>query len=170
VIRSRLALVALVLAAAGTTLAGCGVLPHGGDAPRDPSGTPTASNGNASAFSIKVGDCLDDADIQGKTTTAPIVPCSDPHDSEAYAAFTLKDGDYPGDDAVQADADAGCSGTAFANFVGIASSDSTLQYSYYFPTQDSWAGGDREIMCTVYAVDDAGKPVKVTGTLKDSAR
>ena len=158
------------IAAAGLALAGCGLLHQGGDAPRDASGTPTAGNGKASAFSIKVGDCLDDAHVQGETSTAPIVPCSGPHDSEAYARFVLDDGDYPGDDAIQADADDDCSGTAFADFVGIASADSTLQYSYYFPTADSWARGDREVICTIYQVDDAGKTVTTTGSLKNAAR
>lgn len=165
--RAALLAASLAVAALGLALAGC-------TATAGPTHTPTAtsapSGGKASAFAIKVGDCLDDAAIQGTTTTAPIVPCTGPHDSEAYARFLLTDADYPGEDAVKSEADAGCSGTAFANFVGIASADSTLQYSYYFPTGDSWSTGDREVMCTIYQIDGAGKPITTTGTLKNAAR
>jgi hypothetical protein len=128
------------------------------------SGTPTAENDNADVFSIKVGDCLNDATASGTVTTAPIVPCSKPHDSEAYKSITMKDGDFPGEAAVKAQADQGC-GDAFPDFVGIAFNDSKLDISYYFPTSDSWANGDREILCTVY--DDG---VKTTGTLKGANR
>lgn len=158
-----------VLAAAGMVLAGCSLLSPGTSAPRDASGTPTAT-AKVSAFDIRVGDCLDDADVGTTTATTQIVPCSGPHDSEAFAESTVTGDAYPGDDALQATAQDVCSGTAFAQFVGIASADSTLQISYYLPTQETWAGGDRRITCTVYQIDQAGKPLPTTGTLKDSAK
>jgi hypothetical protein len=167
--RRRAALLAapLAIAALVLALAACTATPR---PTHTPTATSTPSGGKASAFAIKVGDCLDDAGIQGTTTTAPIVPCTGQHDSEAYGRFLLTDAEYPGEDKVKSEARAGCSGTAFANFVGIASVDSTLQFSYYFPTADSWASGDREVMCTIYQVDGAGKPIPTTGTLKDAAR
>ena len=105
-----------------------------------------------------------------RLATAAIVPCAGPHDSEAYADLTLTGDAYPGLDAVRAQAQAGCQGDAFADFVGIPSDDSTLQVSYYYPTADSWAGGDRTVTCTVFAVDQSGTTASTTGTLKDSAR
>jgi hypothetical protein len=165
--RAALLAASIAVAALGFALTGCAAGPG-------PTHTPTAtappSGGKASAFAIKVGDCLNDATIQGTTTTAPIVPCTGPHDSEAYGRFLLTETEYPGEVTVKREADTGCSGTLFANFVGIASADSTLQYSYYFPTADSWATGDREVMCTIYQVDGAGKPMPTTGTLKNAAR
>ena len=153
------------IAAAGLLLSGCSILNQlTNTTQRDASGTPTAENDNADVFSIKVGDCLNDATASGTVTTAPIVPCSKPHDSEAYKSITMTDGDFPGTDAVKAQADQGC-GDAFPAFVGIPFNDSKLDISYYFPTSDSWANGDREILCTVY--DDG---VKTTGTLKDAKR
>lgn len=153
------------IATAGLLLSGCsliGQLSH--TTQRDASGTPTAENDNADVFSIKVGDCLNDATASGTVTTAPIVPCSKPHDSEAYKSILMKDGDFPGEDAVKTQADQGCA-DAFADFVGTTFDDSGLKISYYFPTSDSWANGDREILCTIY--DDG---VKTTGTLKDAKR
>jgi hypothetical protein len=153
------------LAGAGFLLSGCSLLNQvTNTTQRDASGTPTAENDNADVFSIKVGDCLNDATASGTVTTAPIVPCSKPHDSEAYKSIKMKDGAFPGKDAVKTQADEGC-GAAFADFVGISFDDSNLQISYYFPTSDSWANGDREILCTVY--DDG---IKTTGTLKDAQR
>ena len=161
---ARLIAVATI-AAAGLLLSGCSLLNQvTNTTPRDASGSATAENDNADVFSIKVGDCLNDATASGTVTTAPIVPCSKPHDSEAYKSITMKDGDFPGTDAVKAQADQGC-GDAFPAFVGIPFNDSKLDISYYFPTSDSWSNGDREILCTVY--DDG---VKTTGTLKNAKR
>jgi hypothetical protein len=153
------------IAAAGLLLSGCSLLNQvTNTTQRDASGTPTAENDDADVFSIKVGDCLNDATASGTVTTAPIVPCSKPHDSEAYKSILMKDGDFPGEDAVKTQADQGCA-DAFPDFVGISYDDSNLSISYYFPTSDSWANGDREILCTIY--DDG---VKTTGTLKDAKR
>ena len=153
------------IAAAGLLLSGCSILNQlTNTTPRDASGTPTAENDNADVFSIKVGDCLNDATASGTVTTTPIVPCSKPHDSEAYKSILMKDGDFPGEEAVKTQADQGCA-DAFPDFVGIPYDDSKLSISYYFPTSDSWSNGDREILCTIY--DDG---VKTTGTLKDAKR
>ena len=106
------------IAAAGLLLSGCsliGQLSHATQ--RDASGTPTAENDDADVFSIKVGDCLNDATASGTVTTAPIVPCSKPHDSEAYKSILMKDGDFPGEDAVKTQADQGCA-DAFADLRG----------------------------------------------------
>ncbi len=164
------ALAVTAVAAAGLALAGCSLLNQATNTTqRDDSGHPTASNSDADVFSIKVGDCLDDAAINGTTTTTPIVPCSEPHDSEAFKSIIMADGDYPGDDAVKQQSEDGCT-AAFADFVGISYDDSTLNVSYYFPTEDSWGNGDREIMCTVSDTDASGSPTRSTGSLKGAAR
>jgi hypothetical protein len=154
------------IAAAGLLLSGCSVLDQlTHTTQRDASGTPTAENDNADVFSIKVGDCLNDAAATGTVTTTPIVPCSKPHDSEAYKSIRLADGAFPGEAAIQTQAQEGCA-AAFPKFVGISYDDSQLKISYYFPTSDSWTQkGDREILCTVY--DDGAK---TTGTLKNAKR
>ena len=166
----RIVVAAMVLAAIGV-LAGCTMT-----SARAPTATPTATHAgshagsHATAMDISVGDCLDDAAAGSTAAPATIVPCTSPHDSEAYADITLTGDAYPGLDAVRARAQAGCQGEAFADFVGIASDDSTLQVSYYYPTEQTWAGGDRTVTCTVFAVDQAGKTARTTGTLKDSAK
>jgi hypothetical protein len=161
------ALAVAAVAAAGIALSGCSLLNQvTNTTQRDGDGKVTATNEDADVFSIKVGDCLNDADVQGETTTTPIVPCSKEHDSEAFQHFILDDGDYPGDDAIEQAGESDCGGQAFTDFIGVASDSSVIGYSYYYPTKDSWGNGDREIMCTVYQMDESGNPVKTTGSLK----
>jgi hypothetical protein len=168
----RPALVAVSAAALVVgSLAGCTSAGGAGPTPTVASASPSA---HTSAMDIEVGDCLDDA-ATGATASAPAskaptVPCTGPHDSEAFAEVTISGDAYPGDDALQAQAQKACSGDAFANFVGIAAADSTLQISYYYPSRDNWDGGDRTVTCTVFAVDQAGGTEKTTGSLEDSAR
>lgn len=159
---------ALLAAGAATiALSGCSILNQltgGGQPTRDDSGEVIEGNSNTDVFALQVGDCLNDATAGDTVETIPTVPCDEPHDSEIYASIIISGDAYPGDDAVIAEADAACL-DAFAGFAGVAYADSLYYYSYYFPTEGSWAGGDREILCTIY--DQAGK---VTGSLENIGR
>jgi hypothetical protein len=136
-----------------TALSGCsvlqGLIPGGGD----------------DVFSISVGDCWDDQDVNAtEVSTVTSIDCAKPHDNEAYASVKLDDGDYPGDEALLNSADQGCY-DEFQAFMGIAYEDSQINYTYFYPTTESWDVGDREILCFVYE-----DQTKVTGTLAGSAR
>jgi hypothetical protein len=138
----------LAVAAASLVLAGCSLLPGGG------------GNGD-DVFSIKVGDCLNDAEVGEVVSNVPIVDCSAPHDSEAYFAQDLPDGDFPGPDSIGSSSEGICA-PQFEPFVGLVDADSAYTYSYYYPTEDSWGAGDREVLCIAYS-DDLSK---ITGSLK----
>ncbi|MEP6482513.1 MAG: septum formation family protein [Rhodoglobus sp.] len=143
------------LGAASVALAGCSLL-GGTTAP-----SPNASSG-ADVFSIKVGDCLNDSSINGQTSTVPVVDCAKPHDSEVYLDGNLKGGNFPGDSAIQNEAESVCGG-GFAAFVGAPYEQGTgYSYSYFTPSAKSWATGDRLVSCVVF--DPTG--TQVTGTLK----
>ena len=90
----------------------------------------------------------------------PTVPCSEPHDSEIYAAFELTQSAYPGEETTQGKADALCL-PAFEEFVGEPYLESRFDFAYYYPTEESWASGDREVLCVIY--DPVGP---VTGSLR----
>ncbi|QIS40921.1 septum formation family protein [Clavibacter capsici] len=171
------ALAALLVAAA---LSGCSpqqiadLIPH--DAPRDEKGAVTAS-GRTDVFDLRQGDCIEDQslvdsvsgeDTDGvaqEVTAVRTVPCSDPHDFEAYREVTLTGGsDYPGSDPVDAQADDAC-GTAFDSFIGFDYQDSIYDYTYYQPTAEGWMTGDRIVTCLVG--DPAGK---TTGSLAGIGR
>ncbi|HEY9412677.1 MAG TPA: septum formation family protein [Jiangellaceae bacterium] len=138
----------------------------GGDEPsRDPSGQVTESEPAADVFSVKVGDCIGAFGDGEQVSEIPVVPCTEPHDQEVYAAVQVPDAaEYPGDAAVEDQAKTDCS-AEFQTFVGLAYDDSELYVNFLTPTADSWAQGDREILCTIYE-----EGAQTTGTLKDANR
>ena len=154
-------LTAASIALFGLVLTGCSF----DAAPAEsPTAGPSLGAGASTAEDLQVGDCLNDAGLSGIVTSVPVVPCDEPHDSEAYAEFDLDEGPFPGKEQIVARGDAGCV-EAFAAFVGIPFNDSELAYSYYQPTESSWPQGDRRILCEIY------DPVsQTTGTLKGAAR
>lgn len=163
----RIRLLAVGVAAiAGLTLSGCSVIDSlSNKTERDETGQVTEANEEADVFDTQVGDCIGATVLEGEVETLPQVPCSEPHESEAYYSEDLPDGDYPGLPAIEEVAGPACTGPAFDTFVGIAYLDSLLEATYLHPTESSWAMGDREILCLIY--DPAGP---TTGTLEAAAR
>jgi hypothetical protein len=149
-------------------LSGCALLqPEAEPAVRDESSGEIVESSDADVFSLRVGDCMVDtlSDELAEVSSVPTVPCSEPHDSEAFASTAMPDGEYPGDDAVIEAADTYCY-DEFATFVGMSYDESVLEMSSLFPTQQSWdLDDDREILCLVVSADG-----QVTGTLAGAAR
>lgn len=112
-----------------------------------------------SILALEVGTCLNDVDqpLAQDLTEIPSVPCDSPHQSEVYAEVTLEDGEFPGVDRLISDSVAECE-LAFAQFIGIDYRSSSLSYHYYYPTQRTWAEGDRSVFCVVFdpGVDSVG--------------
>ncbi len=107
--------------------------------------------GGGNVFELSVGDCFDDtADISGgEVSDVPIVDCSEPHDNEVFHTFEVDDGEYPGDDVLVAEAQERCV-PAFEDYVGIDYASSRLDVFPITPTEGSWDGGDREVVCALY--------------------
>ena len=154
-------LAVLTLGAATFALAGCSLLGNVGGTDTD---TPTGNGTDTDVFTIAVGDCLNDGGVEGEVSSVKKIDCSEPHDSEAFASIIMDDGDFPGDTAVADQSVADCT-TEFDAFVGLDYQSSQLDFAYFYPTEESWANGDREILCTI--VDPAGK---ITGTLRSAGR
>ena len=153
--RSSLAtrgLVALVGIAAAVALAGCSPA-----AEPDPDPQPTEVV-DTDAFAIVIGDCFNDPGA-GDVETIPKIDCEKPHGNEAFGSTSIPDGDFPDKATIDALGSADCV-EQFANFVGIAANESKYSIGYFFPTEESWDQGDREILC--YVFDEAGP---ITGTL-----
>jgi len=158
------ALALVTVGVASLALAGCSLLGNITSGSDTSTGTDTSDGNDTDVFTIAVGDCLNDGDVEGEVSTVKTIDCAEPHDSEAFASVIMDDGDFPGDQAVADQAVADCT-TQFTSFVGIDYNASALNFSYYYPTSASWEQGDREILCLVY--DPAGQ---VTGTLAGAAR
>lgn len=161
---SRLAAAAALSCSALVALSGCSVLGGGNEPERDESGDITEA-GEADAFAIRVGDCLESMEWSDELTTVPVIPCAEAHESEVYAAVDLADGDFPGADAVADQAEEYCYGE-FEGFIGVAWEQSGLEYGYLSPTQESWErANDREVLCVVWDPESL-----TSGSLAGAAR
>ncbi|MGP3690264.1 DUF4190 domain-containing protein [Streptomyces sp. IBSNAI002] len=127
------------------------------DAPkRDTTGRVT-EQGSSEVKDLRTGDCFntanDLAEFQdGASVDAPftvtVLPCDRPHEGETYAVFALDDGPYPGKEAVAANTEERCSGTVLTDYVGpSATLPDNLELFVYFPSEETWGRGDREVTC-----------------------
>ena len=114
-------------------------------------------------YKLEVGDCFAEVP-EGDVLTVPVVPCAEPHADEVFAQTSLPGGDFPGDDAIFAQADEFCI-AEFNSFVGLSYEQSVLDYTYFYPTEESWLEGDRAVTCTIY---DPGE--EVSGSLRGVER
>ncbi len=156
----RIVGIAIILVA-GTTLSGCSAL--GGILDQVAGG---GSANDSSAFAIKVGDCFSEPDMGDDELVSDVefVDCAVAHDNEAYASVLMKEVEFPGDEAAGTTGQEACV-DRFLDFIGTnVDYDGSLTFSFFYPSQESWDGGDREILC--YTYDSDGDSV---GTLKDAA-
>ena len=134
------------------------------DADRDSSGA-IVGEGTVDAFHVRIGDCFDDTDAYAdEVSSLPGVPCSEPHDNEAYAVFDVSITDYPGEDAMVELANNSCV-DRFESFVGMDYESSSLDVVTMFPTVESWSQNDREVVCAVYDMEAN----KLVGSVKGQA-
>lgn len=152
---------ALVLVMAVT---GCSTFERTETPVRDESGAITETTENTDVFALRIGDCILDPGAEEEVTETPTVPCSEPHDFEAFHTADIAAETFPGDEAVSAEADQVCY-DAFGTFVGMSYDESVLGFTYYVPTAGSWEAGDREILCLI------GDPeARTSGSLAGAAR
>ncbi len=97
---------------------------------------------------IALGACLDSLP-GGVIGTDNVVDCAQPHAYEIFHTFDVADAAFPGDEGIVDAAYTGCE-AAFPAFVGVEYQNSTLDYYFVGPTEQTWAGGDREIACLLY--------------------
>jgi len=116
---------------------------------RDDSGA-IVGGGAVDAFNVKVGDCFNDTyDYDEEVTSVPGVPCSEPHDNEAFAVFDVALDSYPAEDVMGEIAYESCL-ERFEAFVGNEYDASVLEINMMYPTTESWAANDREVVCAVF--------------------
>lgn len=164
----RLLVTVATAALAVTALSGCTTVStlyqaYGPDSQATP--LPTRTFSASGLVVLKLGQCLDKEKLEdGDKETDPVVSCSEPHDLEVFSHFALKDGPYPSVESIVSDAAARCA-KSFTRFVGVDFGISALDFIYYYPTESSWAAGDRMVDCAVF--DPDGKTI---GTLKNAQR
>jgi putative regulator of septum formation len=119
-----------------------------------------ASACSASVLKLDVGTCFDDPETFEQVEDVPIVDCAEPHDNEVFANVDLTGGDYPGQEQVENRATQICYDN-FSDYVGIAYEQSIYDIGWLFPTAETWAVGDREVICFAYDVNFE----KITGSI-----
>jgi hypothetical protein len=132
---------------------------------------PVASPSAAPTFAptglidLKIGDCLDQKRLEdGITSTEPLVACDSKHDLEVFASLTFDGTAYPSVEELVSFGTKKCA-AEFTKFVGLDFGISAFDFQYYYPTESSWANGDRGIDCVIF------DPTKQTiGTLADAKR
>ena len=124
-----------------------GVTAMGDETIRDEQGA-IVEAGGVGVYSIKFGDCLiapDGVEVQSLEG----VPCTEPHNSQAYDAFDLTGfAALPTPTEMEEAAFAGCV-EGFESFVGVPYEESALYISWLEPTAGSWGQGDHEIQCMI---------------------
>lgn len=158
-----------VLLASLVVLAGCSTFSALVDAygPPTPEATPSAAPTFAPTglIELAVGDCVDQAKLEdGNVATEPLVACDQPHDLEVFATLTLEDGAYPAVESLVTFGTKQCA-EKFTTFIGLDFGISALDFQYYYPTESSWANGDRGLDCVVFDPTQ-----KTTGSLADVQR
>jgi Septum formation len=122
-----------------------------------------------SVFDIEVGDCFSaDSD---EVESVLVVDCEQAHSYEAFFVFDHDGGasePYPGDDAIVDYAEGECR-APFEEFVGTDYDSSIWYITSVTPSAETWAEGDREIICTLDQQDQDGVAIEVTGSAEGSA-
>jgi hypothetical protein len=128
-----------------------------------------ASKGEeTSVFELEVGDCFSaDSDT---INSVVVVDCAQPHTYEAFFVFDHDAGPdeaFPGDDVILEYADTACR-PPFEEFVGKDYESSIWYITSVTPSAETWATGDREIVCTLDQQDANDEPIEVTGSAEAS--
>ncbi len=144
-------------------IAGFAIYGASTNADRDSSGA-IVESGSIGAFNVRVGDCFNDVGFDDEVSSVPGVPCSQPHDNEAYAVFDVSVTSYPEGDGMSELAFNSCK-EHFESYVGKDYESSSLDITTMFPSPKSWQQNDREVICAVYDMNAN----KLTGTARGSA-
>jgi putative regulator of septum formation len=137
------------------------------------SASPTAPSDAAvgeetSVFDLEVGDCF--SVESDELVTVAVVDCEQSHEYEAFALLQHEAGaaqPYPGDGPMLEYGDTACQ-APFGEYVGRDYQASIWYITSLFPSEQTWADGDREIVCTLNQQDANSEPIAVTGSAEGS--
>lgn len=122
--------------------------------------------GQLPSAELAPGDCFAVPDPNSNVVSiVRAQPCDDPHDLEAFHTFdSVHVGAFPGEDGFTDEAQALCL-PAFRSYVGAAVDDTQLRVYTVVPSADSWATGDRRVVCAAFDPD-----TQLTGSVRRTGR
>ena len=130
------------------------------DGPASPAPS-TVQEGPVAATAVAVGDCLNGIVIgaaeRATISSADVVSCDRAHGLEVYATFELRPADfelpdpaqYPGPERVVRAADERCA----ERIEKLVEDPDVFGLIALWPSEESWAAGDRSVACAVFAPD-----------------
>jgi len=119
---------------------------------RDESGHVTETR-SVTIDSLRVGDCFDETHMRSTdeepaaVAEVTVKPCSQLHDFEFYYEFELEGGDYPGDEAIIAEANEKCFATVF-DYAGRGPQVRQAGVFFIYPAKLDWKlARERTVRC-----------------------
>jgi hypothetical protein len=108
------------------------------------------------ANDFEAGECTDDS-LTGAVGDIDTVDCDESHQAEAIAQFDIDGDDFPGAAEIQTEGDEGCQGDRFEDYVGISYAESIYLVGAIVPSEGSWDGGDRTVICVIGGTTDGSE-------------
>jgi hypothetical protein len=112
---------------------------------------------------LKPGECYTKPPAYSLDATK--VACTTPHDGEAFATVPLKgyiEGEYPGEDTLEAQAKAGCEAQRTAVFGASFTPPVEASVGVFYPDDKTWRAGKSAAVCTFQVTSDQ----QLTGPLR----
>ena len=119
-------------------------------------------NNRTQSTELAVGQCLL-VPLHSQVNSVATTECTEAHTGEVYSVTTLKNDTMPSRDEMDELVHNTCYET-FEAYVGTSPEETTLDYTAMSPTKQTWAKGDREIVCIAVRTDDE----QLTASVRDS--
>jgi hypothetical protein len=116
-----------------------------------PSSSASPGSLSTNVFALHPGQCFQNppaSQTELGVTYVTVLPCTKPHNAQAFVQFAVKGTSWPGADAVKRQADSGCHDRIDGN-VDASKIKSSMSLRYLYPLESSWAGGHRTITCLI---------------------
>ncbi len=117
----------------------------------NPSSSASPGSLSTNVFALHPGQCFQNppaSQTELGVTYVTVVPCTTPHNAQAFVQFTVKGTSWPGADSVKRQADSGCHDRIKGNVQASKIKDS-MSLRYLYPLESSWASGHRTITCLI---------------------
>jgi Domain of unknown function (DUF4190)/Septum formation len=117
----------------------------------NPSSSASPGSLSTNVFALHPGQCFQNppaSQTELGVTYVTVVPCTKPHNAQAFVQFTIEGTTWPGTDAVKRQADSGCHNRIKGN-VQTSKIKNSMSLRYLYPLESSWASGHRTITCLI---------------------
>ena len=121
-------------------------------------------NNRTQSTELAVGQCLL-VPLNSQVNSVATTECTEAHTGEVYSVTTLKNDTMPSRDEMDELVHNTCYET-FEAYVGTSPEETTLDYTAMSPTKQTWAKGDRDIVCIAVPTGDE----KLTESVRNSGK